>query len=455
MTPTQTTTSPTAARTTMRRPMNRVRRLIAAAVAMLVALTLAAAPSNASADSQPAEFRTIRPGEEVVVDSPIRVNIVMVGYQPDSFAVDRLIAGLPTTSRPVVRVQGLGYGLHDEVGLEHRYEYVPRFAGAQFDDAFFAHLAETGTTGPAAPHTQWYNDQEHNVLDVPSEYLHLDAVATERWLERQAATRPGVDPDDYTVFLVNWWGRADFRFHVYQATGDPDPDTGIDQGYAPWAQLISWGGSTGRSWFLDLSAGPEDWQTGFDVDTADITGDGQTDYRLPPVWEYGNTAGYRPFDDLEGDLSLAIRHVAINALFTGSPIYDPTHYMPAPDGARVFDINLFQGDPAQNGLDLIQPDLIRDQFAALAPYVDTEVTVTDRPLTDEERRTLHIAGGALQDDDCWNQFGYQLAQLPCWFSARAEEYWPAAAPDRPTGATPTGRCTPVGTCWDSRMDTRL
>jgi len=122
---------------------------------MLVAVTLAVAPASAApADRQPAKFDTIRPGEDAVVDSPIRVNVVMVGYEADSFDVNRVIDGLPATGRPVVRAKGMRYGVHDEVGLGHRYEYVPRFAGADFDNAFFAHLAATGTTRPAAPHTQ-------------------------------------------------------------------------------------------------------------------------------------------------------------------------------------------------------------------------------------------------------------------------------------------------------------
>lgn len=402
--------------------MKRIHRLIAPAAALFVAATLAVAP--ASAAPKAGGFETIRPGEEAVVDSPIRVNVVMVGYQPDSFDAQRVIDALPATSRPVVRIKGMRYGVHDEVGLAHRYEYVPRFAGAAFDDAFFAHLAATGTTGPAAPHTQWYNDQQHNVLDVPSEYLYLDANATERWLERQAAERLGVSPSDYTVFLVNWFDRPDFQFHVYQATGDPDPDTGIDAGLNPWAQLVSWGGSTGRSWFIDLSAGPEYWQVGFEVDTADITGDGVTDYRLPPVWEYGNTSGYRPFDDLEGDLAMAIRYVGIDTLFTASPLFDPTHYVPKPDGSRVFDVALFEGDPALNGLDVIRPDVIRQQFAALAPYYDTKVKVTDRPIGDEERRAIDIATGVRPEDDCWNDLGPRMTELICWFGARAQQYWP-------------------------------
>ncbi|MDP1795314.1 MAG: hypothetical protein Q8K63_14345 [Acidimicrobiales bacterium] len=413
--------------------MTRIHRLIAPAAALFVAATLAVAP--ASAAPQPGGFGTIRPGEEVVVDSPIRVNVVMVGYEADSFDAARVIDGLPATSRPIVRSKDMRYGVYDEIGLAHRYEYVPRFTDAAFDDDFFAHLTATGTTRPAGAHTQWYNDQQHNVLDVPSEYLYIDAHSTERWLEEQAAARLGVTASDYTVFLVNWFDRPDFRFHMYQAIGEPDPDTGIDQGEMPWADLISWGGSTGRSWFLDLSAGPEYWQVGFEVDTADITGDGLMDYRLPPVWEYGNTSGYRPFDDLEGDLALAIRYIAMDTLFTSSPLFDPTHYVPAPGGARVFDVNRFEGDPALTGMDLGKADIIRNQFAALSPYFDTKARVTSRPFDDEVRRTMEIFSGVRQEDDCWNEFGRPTAQFHCWFSGRASQFWPD---EKATDATVRG-----------------
>ena len=43
----------------------------------------------------------------------------------------------------------------------------------------------------------------------------IDAPSVERWLAANAGPRLGVDTTRYTVFLVNWCGRSDFRFHVY------------------------------------------------------------------------------------------------------------------------------------------------------------------------------------------------------------------------------------------------
>ena len=92
-------------------------------------------------------------------------------------------------------------------------------------------------------------------------------------------------------------------------------------------KLIAWGGTTPddeetglgslhRIWFYDLSAGPEGWTDNWNVD--DDYG-----YRMPPVWEYGNMAGYRPFDNLSGDLGKVTRYVGIDLLFTTSPLYKP------------------------------------------------------------------------------------------------------------------------------------
>jgi hypothetical protein len=37
----------------------------------------------------------------------------------------------------------------------------------------------------------------------------------------------GINRNDYTVFLINWYGRPDFQFHTYTNIGPADPDTGI------------------------------------------------------------------------------------------------------------------------------------------------------------------------------------------------------------------------------------
>ncbi len=62
--------------------------------------------------------------------------------------------------------------------------------------------------------------------------------------------------------------------------------------------MIAWGGtamddpeggpaSTSRVWFYDLSAGPEFWTDNWNITAANLDG-GAPDYRMPPVWEYGN-----------------------------------------------------------------------------------------------------------------------------------------------------------------------
>ena len=54
-----------------------------------------------------------------------------------------------------------------------------------------------------------------------------------------------VDTTDYTIFFVNWFGRGDFKYHVYTKTDEPDPDTGYNFGEERESRkLIAWGGTT-------------------------------------------------------------------------------------------------------------------------------------------------------------------------------------------------------------------
>lgn len=40
----------------------------------------------------------------------------------------------------------------------------------------------------------------------------------------------GVNNGNYTIYFVDWYGRADFKFHVYTKIPSNDPDTGYDFG---------------------------------------------------------------------------------------------------------------------------------------------------------------------------------------------------------------------------------
>ena len=96
--------------------------------------------------------------------------------------------------------------------------------------------------------------------------------------------------------------------------------------------MNSWGGTTSRTWFYDFSAGPE-WNT-------DELGRGRrristaTATRNTGCRRSGSTrptATGRP-SQLGVDMGLLTRFVAINLLFTTSPLYDPL--ITAPDAAR-------------------------------------------------------------------------------------------------------------------------
>ena len=118
--------------------------------------------------------------------------------------------------------------------------------------------------------------------------------------------------------------------------------------------MIAWGGTSGRSWFYDLSAGPERWTSNWNVDDADVDGDGEADYRMPAIWEYAR-GGYRARAVLPSDLGKVVRYVALNLLFTSSPLYDPLNVTPDPGGDMRVHITMFEDNPGSSGLDWINP----------------------------------------------------------------------------------------------------
>ena len=173
---------------------------------------------------------------------------------------------------------------------------------------FFSYLATIGTEIQPTPYQLDYNEQATNVLDVTGPVLDIEAERVERWLEQHANPRRA----GYTIYFINWYGRDDFRFHVYTKKDDPDPDTQFNFGGRAVARHHSWGGSSSRAWFYDFSAGPE-WNTvNWLVDDKDLDGDGEEDYRMPPIWEY-SAAGYRPAG------SAGPRHGAADAVRRDQP----------------------------------------------------------------------------------------------------------------------------------------
>ncbi len=367
------------------------------------------------------QSRGLQPGQTVTFEQRVPINLVFIGYDRNTIDREALRRQLPRSYDPVVRVAEF-YGLPGrDMGLKFNFDYNITFAGNRFANQFFDYLEEIGTPGDPTVYQLAYNDQEKNVLDVTGPVLYIDAPSVEAWL----AENLNVKPNSYTVVFINWYSRPDFQFHVYEKTNEPDPDTEHNFGEEDHTKMIAWGGTNSRVWFYDLSAGPE-WNTdNWVVDTPDLDGDGVEEYRMPPIWEYTKN-GYRRPGLLSKDLGLVTRYVAINLLFTTSPLYDPLLTAPDVGGDKVLHITMFEDDPNNLGTEIIDTGYIQSQLASLVPYYNWQVELVDvNPIDNQARRAFRIFTGLRQSDDCWNEFGTPFAQLFCFFNANLDRYVPA------------------------------
>ena len=366
------------------------------------------------------------PGEPIVLEQTIPVNIVFVGYDPATVDLAALQSQLPDSYRPIVRFPAF-YGVPGrDMGLMFQFDHRIHWADDAFQQQFFDRLATSGIPGDPTDFQVQYNDQESNVLDVSGPVLYIDAPSTEKTLSDLARTRLGIDTKrSYTIFFVNWYGHEDFQFHVYTKTDEPDPDTGYNFGeLRPSRKMIAWGGTSSRTWFYDLSAGPEAWTDNWNVDTPDLDGNGVEDYRMPPIWEYA-AGGYRDPGALGSDLGMVARFVAIDLLFTTSPLYDPLVTTPGVGGDKVAHIEMLEDDPLSSGLDWIDTGFVSQELQALEPYYGWQVNLEDNlPIDAGAKNALRIAGAINPPRDCWTQFGDPFAQFFCYFDQNLSTYVP-------------------------------
>lgn len=412
------------------RRLGAVRILTAAGVLATGMVIGLATPTEAQAGPpHPPNLTSIHPGHPTLRLTPIHINLVVIGYSRGTIDTKRLVSLLPVDGVPVQvypALRGLGYAAGDE----YRYQYNVVTAGHSFDDEFFSYLAHAGSVGPPDHYQTVYNTQVHNTLDVGPEVRYIDAQNTERWLEHNAAAELGIKPRDYTVFLINWYGRSDFQFHVYTNPSNPDPDTGTDARLTlSQPHVRAWGGTSGPTWFFDLSAGPVYTDGSFLIDDPDINGTGTTDFRLPPIWDYGHT-GYRAFDDLTGDLAKTIRYAAIDDMFAAAPLFDPLASQPLPGTGKQIALDVFEGDPNTNGLALIHPDIVVAQHQRLAPYMSISMNVRDLPLTGGALTAYNIGTFANITPDCWSSYGFPDIEFVCYFLGNYSTYFPTATSNR-------------------------
>jgi hypothetical protein len=378
--------------------------------ALTVAFCAFALALGQTANADPA-FDHLAPGGPADLAEEVPVNFVFLGYDEADIDVDAFLEALPEGYAPVVRSR-LFYGIDDPLGIDYSYDYDVTFTDAGYEDAFFGELAELAEAKPLTLFQSLYNQQRNNVLDVAGNHW-IDAPSVERWLVDNPPD--GVDTTEYTVFFVNWWGRSDFLHHVYVKTDEPDPDTGYNFGVIRESRkIIAWGGttaddeetglgSTHRVWFYDLSAGPELWTDNWNVDDPDLDGNGVEDYRMPPIWEY-TAGGYRDPDALTGDLAKVARYVAIDLLFTTSPLYPPDLTPPALPEAIDLDSNTYEGWKGVNASDsYMEPSLLVGELNELQPLATYTVDRESYPFAKDAKRCYQLW---LKDARCYSHRPY-------------------------------------------------
>ena len=393
------------------------------AAVILAALVIAAGGTPRAAAPPPA-LTTLQPGAFRTINQNLTVNIVFVGYEsgagPRNINQTTFNSLLPAGYRPLHRYPDF-YGIRQELGLGFTFSYNTVFAPAAWEDTFFGYLSSIATSAPRTLFQDQYNAQAPRALSVGQNYF-IDAPSVENWL---AANPPaGVNTSNYTVFFINWFDRADFKFHVYTKTNEPDPDTGYNFGVIRASRkVIGWGGtasndpqggpaSTARVWFHDLSAGPESWTGNWNITTADLDGDQVLDYRMPPIWEYGNANPdlYRPFDNLSRDLGLITRFVAIDLLFTTSPLYKPMISPPHVPTSVNVDLNVYQADPAVDGLSYLNAGYAAARLSALQPLTTFTTETRSQPFTS---RAAAVYKCFVADVSCYGRrlFGIAFGDL--------------------------------------------
>ncbi|MFB6719409.1 hypothetical protein ACFCV3_04580 [Kribbella sp. NPDC056345] len=390
--------------------MQRIRlvALLGTALAVIAGSTMTATTANSA---PPPRLRHLEPGGQPKLVEKLPVNVVLVGYQAGQVDPQQLRAGLPASSRPVVRSR-LSYGVTEELGLTYQYDYRVTTTSKQYQDRFFAQLSKLARPAALTKFQQDYNAQDRNVRTIDKS-VAIDAPTVERWLANNPP--PGVDTARNTVFLINWFGRADFKYHVYTKTNEPDPDTGYNFGtQRDSRKIVAWGGTTAkdeedglgrtrRVWFHDLSAGPDASSGSWNVDDADLDGDDEADYRIPVAWEY-TAGGFRTPSELTGDLAKLVRYVALDLLFTSSPLY-PVELPPStPSDTVNLDSNTYEGWPGVDAsTDYIDKKLVVSELSELAWRNRFSYDSQDLPFTGDAKRCYELL---LANKSCYPELGY-------------------------------------------------
>lgn len=392
-------------------------RALTGLVSLSFALLVACGDPLPTTPSDFGGLKNLMPGKTDTITTDLKVNVVFIGYRqtpPGQVATAQQVSTqdfdeiLPKTYNAINRAPS-AYGRTEYTGNSFKYQYHYAFADQAFEDDFFKMLQQNGSSAPLTVHQQLYNCQGHidpatgkvvcptpvagNINRTITDNFRIDALTVENWLADNASRISGVKPGEYTVFMVNWFNRPDFKFHSYTRLDEGDSDSGVKFGARGSRHMTAWGGSVRengaaqRVWFYDLSANPDPWTVAYDVTNPDVDGDTEPDYRMPPIWEYGTrkaSLGYGR--KVSPDLAVITRYVALNLLFTPSPLYRVALTPPDMPDNIALDMHVEQGAEAAATNALLKPDLIRERLQPLQPFAKLthtmKTTALDGKLSD-------------------------------------------------------------------------
>ncbi len=142
-------------------------------------------------------------------------------------------------------------------------------------------------------------------------------------------------------------------------------------------------------------------------------------------------------------IGLLARYVAIDLLFTTSPLYDPLVSAPEPGGRKVAHVAMLENEPGVSGLDWFHGQFAERAWRAFQPYYRWKVGVTDTDPADRgAKKALAIFSGTSSAQDCWSRFGETFAQLYCYFDANLRRYIPKYGPPDSVGQVFSYSTTP-------------
>lgn len=427
-------------------------------LALLSASLLVACNNGTAPPEDPNSFgqlSTLQPGERGTIKQKLRVNIVNIGYRstlpgqvagPRDLNFESLRQELPETYNTINRYPSF-YGNNEPTGNDFEFEYNYVDAGQAFEDEFFAFLQANGTEKSVERDgvkylnisSAFYNCQSSDTQKVVKSFrpqgedtpvygcptpagniareitgnFEIDGAKVEQWLADNAG-RLGVDTSEHTVFLINWYGRPDFKFHSYthERADSIETDTKVNFGARSSRRTVAWGGtpsadqsSARRVWFYDQSANPDYWTSAWNITSSDLDGDKIYDKRMPPIWEYGTRkASVAYAEKISADLGKVVRYVAINLLFTPSPLYRVALTPPDMPEHINLDLALEQGTGAVPGEDVIQAQVAQDRLTPLNPFVKWSHTLRETALEGDLADAYRCFFPLETDDACSPDF---------------------------------------------------